>query len=245
MTQSQPIEVLPDAVCIGCGYRLYGLPTQTCPECGRWFDPRDPTTFRVGSKTPDWRRWARPPSMTECVLIAAMTIYALVGASGPERWDAQGICFVSLVGAPLWLTIAIVASLRALACWYDRERPTRDYAARPHRSRFRWFVAPICVLLVLLTFVYPWQLKLRFGLSRSAFETALAEQRAGTFTGGRWVGLYHVKRAFPAPRKSAPAVVKFETGYSIFDPTGFEFDPSPNHVETFITVRVAPSWYTY
>lgn len=34
-----------NATCLGCGYRLMNLPSQTCPECGRWFDPSDPTTF--------------------------------------------------------------------------------------------------------------------------------------------------------------------------------------------------------
>jgi len=39
-------ETLPSvARCLGCGYELRGLPEPVCPECGRVFDPTDPTTF--------------------------------------------------------------------------------------------------------------------------------------------------------------------------------------------------------
>ena len=106
MTDPKTIDVLFNAVCVACGYPLYGLPSQTCPECGRWFDPRDPSTFRVGGQTPDWRRFARPPSMMECVLLAALTVYGLVAASGPGRWEAgAATCLILLVGTPLWVGI--------------------------------------------------------------------------------------------------------------------------------------------
>ena len=31
---------------MNCGYMLRGLPEPVCPECGRAFDPADPTTYR-------------------------------------------------------------------------------------------------------------------------------------------------------------------------------------------------------
>ena len=31
--------------CLGCGYILDGLPENRCPECGRPFDPGDPSTY--------------------------------------------------------------------------------------------------------------------------------------------------------------------------------------------------------
>ncbi len=43
-----------NARCLGCGYSLYGLPANVCPECGRAFDPLDVTTF--DSRTPATRR---------------------------------------------------------------------------------------------------------------------------------------------------------------------------------------------
>jgi hypothetical protein len=32
--------------CLSCHYDLKNLPENRCPECGRAFDPNDPTTFR-------------------------------------------------------------------------------------------------------------------------------------------------------------------------------------------------------
>ena len=31
--------------CLDCGYMLFGLPKNRCPECGRSFNPDDPATF--------------------------------------------------------------------------------------------------------------------------------------------------------------------------------------------------------
>jgi len=33
--------------CKRCGYSLGELGSRHCPECGRWFDPRDTRTFRA------------------------------------------------------------------------------------------------------------------------------------------------------------------------------------------------------
>lgn len=45
---------LPPIFCKQCGYCLYGLPENRCPECGRAFDPTDKRTYR---KCPPTRRW--------------------------------------------------------------------------------------------------------------------------------------------------------------------------------------------
>lgn len=48
---------LPPIFCKTCGYCLYGLPENRCPECGRPFDPADPGTFRTRPLRAT-RRWA-------------------------------------------------------------------------------------------------------------------------------------------------------------------------------------------
>jgi len=55
----QSLTIPPEARCLGCGYLLQGLPAHTCPECGRKFDPADPTTF--DTRPPHWqrRRWIK------------------------------------------------------------------------------------------------------------------------------------------------------------------------------------------
>lgn len=40
-----PLNLLPEAECIRCGYSLGGLAVPRCPECGRLFDPDDSTTY--------------------------------------------------------------------------------------------------------------------------------------------------------------------------------------------------------
>src|SRR5678810_907663 len=38
------------ALCLKCNYSLRGLTSHRCPECGREFDPRDPTTMKLGGR---------------------------------------------------------------------------------------------------------------------------------------------------------------------------------------------------
>lgn len=44
----------PEARCLTCEYLLRGLPESVCPECGRAFDPSDPSSYQI--RPPHWRR---------------------------------------------------------------------------------------------------------------------------------------------------------------------------------------------
>lgn len=44
---SRILDMPIDAGCAACGYFLRGLEAPRCPECGREFDPSDPTTYRI------------------------------------------------------------------------------------------------------------------------------------------------------------------------------------------------------
>ncbi len=61
----------PDAEprCIACDYGLTGLPAGTCPECGRPFDPIDPSTFT----TPGDRPTALPQLIGSLLTFVAFT----------------------------------------------------------------------------------------------------------------------------------------------------------------------------
>ncbi len=48
-----------EPACLGCGYRLVGLPTTVCPECGKEFDPADIRTFDNVRRTKFRRRQLR------------------------------------------------------------------------------------------------------------------------------------------------------------------------------------------
>lgn len=43
-------DIRPARYCLGCSYVLDGLPENRCPECGRPFEPNDPTTFRMSPR---------------------------------------------------------------------------------------------------------------------------------------------------------------------------------------------------
>ena len=36
--------------CLQCGYDLFGLEAGACPECGRRFDPTDPSSYRFAPR---------------------------------------------------------------------------------------------------------------------------------------------------------------------------------------------------
>jgi hypothetical protein len=177
-------------------------------------------------------------------VIGTLTFLGLLGASGPARWDEQSICLTSCFTVPVVLGIVGLWLLRVRFLWHYREYVKRRRWPAPRR-RVRWFIAPVCALLISSTFLYPWPLAIRFNLSRSAFETALKDFNAGKKVSGQWIGLYHVKQVLQSDPIGRPEAVAFETGSSFIDPVGFEFDPHPNHPTSSIDFRIAPMWYTY
>lgn len=232
-----------NATCIGCGYRLANLPAQTCPECGRWFDPDDPSTYVMLGFLAGWRRWAKPPTIFECVLLAALSVYGVIGSSGPARWEQVELFFIGCPAIPAWFVLILLYVRRSTAFISDRARATRDEQPR-RTSRLRWIVAPVCVLLVLSTIVWPWPLMLRFRLSHKAFEDVLADYNSGRPV-PRSVGLYRVRTVTIRDPANRPNAVSFETGHSLFDPVGFEYDPHSAHPPDPRALEVAPHWFTY
>ena len=77
-TTPEPIR---DANCLGCDYNLRGLPSGTCPECGRPFTWDDPTTY-YEKHHPRRNTYTRSMSRTNTALILApLTLPLLVAAA--------------------------------------------------------------------------------------------------------------------------------------------------------------------
>src|SRR5678816_1543008 len=76
--QSGP-QLKPLGLCLDCNYPLHGLPTPRCPECGREFDPSDPSTMNMG----------RP--------LTALNLWIL----GPVRWPVSVLTWGAMAFA-LW-----------------------------------------------------------------------------------------------------------------------------------------------
>lgn len=76
--------------CWQCGYELTGLTTPRCPECGRPFDPADPSTMNLGKPMGRLARWmlrgvSRP--------IAALFLLAALLILSTTRWPVKGTTF--------------------------------------------------------------------------------------------------------------------------------------------------------
>ena len=70
--------------CWECDYALRGLPTPRCPECGRAFDPADPTTMNMGTRIgPVARRLMRPPGWPVHVFTTLAILASLWTAATP------------------------------------------------------------------------------------------------------------------------------------------------------------------
>src|SRR3954447_17012614 len=75
--------------CWECGYALRGLASRRCPECGRAFDPADPTTVNTGQVVGPVTRWLMsPPGSLMYLLLAAAVLVSLWACVVPTRRGA-------------------------------------------------------------------------------------------------------------------------------------------------------------
>ncbi len=83
---------VPERYCLGCGYPLFGLPEPRCPECGRAFDPLDPSTFALSPKQP-WitSLWRTRIAKTGVVFLALLLLLAFV-EGGLDRGRRSETC---------------------------------------------------------------------------------------------------------------------------------------------------------
>jgi hypothetical protein len=219
--------------CLTCGYDIRLLRGSHCPECGRFFDRADPSTYAVGGRTPDWRRWAKPPPRWSLAVLGACTVILLDGASKPFGLEANPIgCFAVVWG--VGASVSYVA--RIVTSWKDRERSTHDKVRRHSRTHWRWYVTPACVVLVLLLLDSGWALRVRFRLSQPAFEATVADVLTGKQMANApaWIGLYRVRSI----ESNGVDCVRFQTGHAL-GPTGFEYRAAALRNSTDC---VAPHW---
>jgi hypothetical protein len=69
-------------LCLECNYPLEHLSSQRCPECGRPFDPSDPSTMNMGRALGALVKWALGP-------IRPPIVIATLLASGFVLWTAR------------------------------------------------------------------------------------------------------------------------------------------------------------
>lgn len=241
---------LPDtACCLGCDYSLRGLPGVICPECGRAFDPDDPTTYRDKAVVSKWRLWATPPGIWHTAGVLAMTWIVLEGRSRPMgtlEWLPFYLpCCVALIGGPLLLAIYAV---RAIAACSDRLRAEHDRAEQARSRTWSWLVTPVCLSLALSAFVVNWPLHARFAASQAALETEARRLLANTpatanpyqgITCERFIGLYHVDFVRVDQKQRS---IYFFTHPGLIDPIGFVYSPQG---AVGLDVGLPKNWFVY
>lgn len=242
--------LIPDtAVCLGCGYSLRGLPEAICPECGRAFNPDDPTTYRDKPAVPMWRRWATPPGIWHTFGVLAVTLLALDGLSRPTGalFGLSGFppCCVMFTAGPLLMAIY---GVRAVATYLDRLRAEHDRAEQSRTKTWRWLVTPVCLGLVISAFVGNWPLHLRFAASQAALEAEAKRLLARTPANAnlvrdtrydRFIGLYLVDFVRVNQKRRT---VYFFTDPGLIDPVGFVCGPQG---AAAVDVGLPKGWFVY
>lgn len=124
--------------CLACGYRLWKLPSATCPECGRAFDADDPWTVWLPNRPNRLARWLmhRPTILGRSFPLLAVLAVAW-GTRIPGLDSPALIVGAILFGGCVLGGLAWLLSLRFIH--------RRGYPDRGEAKHLRWFVRN-CVL---------------------------------------------------------------------------------------------------
>jgi hypothetical protein len=227
----EPISTL----CLDCGYVLDHLAEPRCPECGRPFDPRDPSTFTTPAEYFKWRRWAQPPPMTNVIAVGVLGTFSLVCASGGTLFADIVICLYLpvLVGLLIEFVVRVRAALRARQC-------ATSFLPASRRGPWRWAILPSVTLLLVSSCIDPWPLRARFALSRPAFERVVRELDAGAHPNRRKqsIGLYSITSI----RGSVGGPWYFALPADL-QRRSFVYNPQRQFAAVYR--ELAPSWFIY
>lgn len=224
--------------CTACHYRLDHLPENRCPECGRAFDPEDPTTFLGRNVISIWARRGRPPGNWTLAATALFGILLLVGASMP-KYETIGASFCMAHVMLIALVMDYGFRIAAVSAVHV-STPPRACKRTLGRRRWRWVPLPLLALMLLSAYYSPWLLQIRFGLSRPAFERTVQGLKSGTHTntGSQFVGLYHVTGI----GRGRTGEWRFHMRSGLGKPVGLWYDPSDTP-KGHKYLKLAPCWY--
>jgi hypothetical protein len=224
------------------------LETPRCPECGRKFDPRDEATMNMGWEVRRVVKWLmRPPGWPTHLLTGLAVLMSVWAAASPMGRDAfldllnlgvlsrnfyqdlrRMITEISdpqgrfLIGAILWLAVAVVWISRRVARGVTVKRLSKQKAA-PLAYWRRWLVTPVIFGLTVLLCRSTLPLWAGFWMSKSAMEEAVERARAATArtpTGpimpAGWLGIYPL----PLPTPWRPGPIQWDGTQAVIEVSG-------------------------
>jgi len=190
--------------CWECDYALRGLPTPRCPECGRAFDPADPTTMNMGTRIgPVARRLMRPPGWPVHVFTTLAILASLWTAATPlgpgqlvdnlgllvtlRGWTWSGL--LDTMATPgsirghyflafgLWLGVIAWWLVRRVARGVTVKRLSKQKAATFAYWR-RWLLTPVLFAVTVLACMTNLPVLIGFALSKPGLQDAVRQVRA-------------------------------------------------------------------
>lgn len=232
----------PEARCLRCGYRLFALPDQVCPECGRRFSPDDSSTFTLPGQW-RWPHIPEPPPGWHLAIALPLTIAYIWWSSVPGGLYASlssRICLFLPVAFGAFAILVFEYIARAYAIWHER-RVMPEGKAPGYKPVRRWLGVPLCGLVILSAMFSSWPLRARFNFAQAHFENALNLYRAGAAPQSLLgkCGLFDVIYIHPF----SDGRLFFQTGDSGLDKVGILYSPVDRPRRRRET-RLAPNWYT-
>ena len=181
-----------DARCLSCGYRLWGLPSNRCPECGRAFDLKDPWTVWLPGRPNRLARWLnQPPSR----LVRSWPIAGLLAVA----WGTSIPGFEHF-----WLrlgAVLLISTLAGVIAWkwalnVVRRRGYPDGGVGPEWDRWWRTVSRMSALALVLVLLRP-TMYARFWLSYPWLAPVAARIEAQPFSKsapyvGKVRGLFYI-----------------------------------------------------
>jgi len=163
--------------CLSCGYNLHALPEPRCPECGRAFDPEDPTSW--GNKRAyKFAPIARIAGLLCTVCVALPALFGTVGIA-IGHYDAF---FLSM----LWF-YATIPMMILLGVWLGS---LKACAYKPGR---RAYLVGIVFIALNFSLITEWPIRVAFYLHRPALNELIRQHQAGeTITLPQQVGIFRV-----------------------------------------------------
>jgi hypothetical protein len=193
-SQAQPAQK-PIGLCLTCNYPLWGLPTPRCPECGRAFDPLDPSTMNMGRELTPLAKWALGPlrwPVNAASWLAIVYAIWMARLPGGQIAGSYSILILVLLGV-FWLIWPLARVMIARNHGWPHSLLMRGQKQR--------VAVGLALLLASVGIYFELPLKAALYISRPAMDKLATNLLAADnpYADDQWLGVYHATRIKKIP----------------------------------------------